>query len=112
MFCMAVAISTNILSITPTLNLTDTAFCMAVGFGPNKVGAVEALLEAGANPAHVLDTGATVLMLAAQNHDADAALVRRLLRIPEVAQASVLPPSCAATVASSAPHHFASVLLP
>ena len=64
----------------------NTAIILGVGFGPNSVGAVEALLAGGANPAHVGDGGSTLLVNAALNPDADAALVRRLLQIPEVAQ--------------------------
>ena len=69
---------------TPFFN-THQALNYAVLIGPTKVGAVEALLAGGANPAHVSDAGSTVLMHAAQNPDSDAALVRRLLQIPEVA---------------------------
>ena len=64
----------------------NSAFGLALMLGARKLETVEVLLSAGADPTHINYAGATALMLAASNIDTDAPLVRRLLKIPEVAK--------------------------
>jgi hypothetical protein len=63
-----------------------TALAHAIWIGPNKLEAVKALIEAGANPLleFTAFTGTTCLHNTATNKDADAELVRYLLDLPEV----------------------------
>ena len=57
----------------------------AVGLGPNKLEAVKALVNAGANPLEfAARTGTTYLHTVAANKDAGAELVRYLLQLPGV----------------------------
>ena len=62
-----------------------TALSIAMGIGPNKLEAVKALVEAGADPlALVSDVGGIVLHTVANNKDADEELVRYVLELPGV----------------------------
>ena len=62
-----------------------TALSIAMGIGPNKLEAVKALVEAGADPlALVSDAGGIVLHTVANNKDADEELVRYVLELPGV----------------------------
>jgi ankyrin repeat protein len=62
-----------------------TALAHAIWIGPNKLEAVKALIEAGANPLEFTAfTGTTCLHNTATNKDAGAELVRYLLELPGV----------------------------
>ena len=62
-----------------------TALGCAILFGPNKLEAVKALVQAGADPlGFTANTGTTVLHNTAANRDANEELVRYLLKLPGV----------------------------
>ena len=61
------------------------ALAIAIVFGPNKVAAVKAMVDAGADPSRcTANTGTTVLHNVAANRDADEELVRYVLGLPGV----------------------------
>ena len=67
----------------------------ALTFGPNKLETVKALVKAGANPLEITAlTGTTCLHNAAANKDADAELVRYLLKLPGVKALVDQPQRC------------------
>ena len=61
-----------------------TALNFAVGFGPNKLETVKALLNAGANPLEFTNLIGSTCLHNAANKDAGAELVRYLLELPGV----------------------------